>query len=250
MISNKRPRADSEASTMDVAVAEVGDGLQVTPHRPFRSWQNKLTVELPYSSVYQVNISTSSQNARLWRMTSIWDPDYSGTGHQPYQRDTWANMYAYYAVIKCDYEFSITNTNPKDSTDQNTGGAYTNSNWVLATRRITTQPGLLTTASASTDDMFEEKYAENLVIPPGETRTFKGSLTQGDFIKNVVDEDTDNTWVAVGSNPAVDRVLGINLQRMFPASTGESKTTINIMTHTKLVYTVQFADYYFKQVGS
>jgi hypothetical protein len=43
----------------------------------------------------------------IWRLNSLFDPDYSGTGHQPLGFDQWAAFYGSYTVTKCDWELQI-----------------------------------------------------------------------------------------------------------------------------------------------
>lgn len=41
-------------------------------------------------------------------MNSLYDPDYTGTGHQPYQYDQIRTMYQYYLITHCDWEITFT----------------------------------------------------------------------------------------------------------------------------------------------
>ncbi len=43
-----------------------------------------------------------------FRANSIYDPDYSGVGHQPLGRDQFANIYNYYVVLRSRCKFTYT----------------------------------------------------------------------------------------------------------------------------------------------
>lgn len=54
---------------------------------------------------YCQNVQTSVATAYNWQfnLNSIFDPDRTGTGHQPYGHDTLATLYNRYRVIACSY---------------------------------------------------------------------------------------------------------------------------------------------------
>ena len=56
------------------------------------------TAHLIYNDVIQFTSSTGLLNSHLFRCNSIYDPDYTGTGHQPFLSDTWAGMYNHVTV--------------------------------------------------------------------------------------------------------------------------------------------------------
>lgn len=43
-----------------------------------------------------------------FRLNSLYDPDITYTGHQPYQYDQIRNMYSYYLVDTCEWEITFT----------------------------------------------------------------------------------------------------------------------------------------------
>jgi hypothetical protein len=54
--------------------------------------------------------STSGSLAKyIFRINSLFDPDYTGTGHQPLYRDTYAAIYELYAVVSANVKVTIVN---------------------------------------------------------------------------------------------------------------------------------------------
>lgn len=54
---------------------------------------------LRYCQTFQLTSTTSSIVSQVFRANSIYDPDYSGLGHQPMGRDQWAALYNHGVVI-------------------------------------------------------------------------------------------------------------------------------------------------------
>lgn len=74
-------------------------------------------VKLRYVQQIGLDAGAGLASAHVFRANSIFDPDYSGTGHQPLGHDQWAVFYDHYNVIssKCTAQFIATGTN--SSTD-------------------------------------------------------------------------------------------------------------------------------------
>jgi len=105
----KRPRSRSVSVTKRT---EKKKRVSFVP----RTISNKLGSGFPQEKIVDLtyydsfsNITGSSSALAYWifRANSIFDPDYTGTGHQPLGRDQWAAIYANYQVlgssIKCTY---------------------------------------------------------------------------------------------------------------------------------------------------
>jgi len=63
---------------------------------------NKLVTKLRYVDTYALVSTTGSIAKQLLVINSTFDPDSTGTGHQPLYRDTYAGIYNQYSVISCD----------------------------------------------------------------------------------------------------------------------------------------------------
>jgi len=60
---------------------------------------NNQRVTMRYVDRCSLNAGTATGAIQAYRANSIFDPDSTGTGHQPYGRDTWATMFNHYTVI-------------------------------------------------------------------------------------------------------------------------------------------------------
>lgn len=71
---------------------------------------NKALAPIPQRFItkmkYATDVSTDSQGNYKFRLNSTYDPDLTGTGHQPYARDTLATLYNRYRVISCGYRIT------------------------------------------------------------------------------------------------------------------------------------------------
>lgn len=72
---------------------KVKSSLQPIPSRQI--------CKMKYSQAVQTNVG-SAYNYQF-NLNSIYDPDRTGTGHQPYGHDTMATLYNRYRVISCSY---------------------------------------------------------------------------------------------------------------------------------------------------
>jgi len=53
-----------------------------------------------YCDIYQITSTSGSTAKQLFRLNSTYDIDFTGAGHQPLYRDTYAAIYAEYSVVK------------------------------------------------------------------------------------------------------------------------------------------------------
>lgn len=73
-------------------------------------------IKLKYNTLSQLNYS-GTLTAIQFRMNSLFDPDYSGIGHQPYGYDQWAQFYNRYRVYGCAYRITLSNTSTADQVE-------------------------------------------------------------------------------------------------------------------------------------
>lgn len=68
---------------------------------PIGGFRPHTVVRLRYSDVITIDPGSggAGTGVYLFQANNIYDPDYSGTGHQPLYRDTWAGIYASYLVL-------------------------------------------------------------------------------------------------------------------------------------------------------
>ena len=214
-VGNKRRRTndDNQAETTDAqdGATEVGFGLQVTmPKSIPHLYNNNYTVRLTYADTFVKQVECFSNAATqfaTFRTNSIYDPDYAIGGHQPLCRDNWAGMYDYYAVLACHYTLRVWNGAAGAVTYTAVGSNLQN----LSAVSLTVLPTTRATDLVNSGVLYptaEQKNAKTYMITPGaDPLTIKGTLTPGDFVVDAIDQDSDNTWTAVGANPGVDRLL-------------------------------------------
>lgn len=235
--SNKRARNDAADGAM-----EVGNGLQVTiPRSVPHSYNNNYTVRLSYADNFRHDVNYGNPARQVFRTNSIFDPDFTGTGHQPHCRDLWASMYDYYTVLACDIELHFYN----GSIDSNQYTAVGTASQRLGSVQIHTLPTTNSDDYVTTAAVFpiaEMKNVTTNFLIPEDTLTVRRTLTPGDFVVDAKDSDSDNTWVAVGSNPGVPRFFGYCITAaQWAAIAGQAETPFNaIQVYAKLDFTVQF----------
>jgi len=112
-------RSRSSMSSIMSRSTKAGDGTmrrgwsnpqQITSffYDPFPA---RMRAVLRYSETFTLNPAAGSTGHSLWRCGSIFDPNYTGIGHQPYGRDTYASIYNHYTVLKSNIKVTcITNT--------------------------------------------------------------------------------------------------------------------------------------------
>lgn len=74
---------------------------------------NNKMVKMRYCETITLNAGTAGTAGHIFRCNSIFDPNQSGTGHQPLSHDQWALFYNHYRVFgsKITVHFSATNAN-------------------------------------------------------------------------------------------------------------------------------------------
>ena len=238
---SKRARGDAD---MDDGINEAGSGLPITkpPNGVPHCYNNNYTVKLTYADALIHNVSYGAAQHYAFNATSIYDPDFTGVGHQPFFRDMWVSQYDYYSVIKCDYEFTFYNACSDTVTYTAVGTSGQRLGAVLVSLKPTTRIGDINATGNYVYPIAETKGVRNEVLPPEGTMKITGTLTPGDFLVDAKDSDLDETWTAVGSNPAVTRYIGYNISSLLQSSlTGQNEQAFSaIQVFVKLDYTVQF----------
>lgn len=243
----KRPRTDGDITQDDVD--EIGAGLPVTnpPRNVPHGYNNNYTVRLTYADNYRHDITQNGTAGptQIFRMNSIFDPDYTGAGHQPHLRDLWASQYEYYTVLSCEYQIRLYNASGQDPVTYTAVGssAQTIGAVNVAFMATTNVNDLITPATAGfAFPQLEMKNVQNEFLVPQQMVSFTGKLSQGDFLMDASQADSDTTWTAVGANPAVVRYFGYSITpAQWAALVGVNETpNTAIQSQVILNYTVQF----------
>lgn len=235
----------NKRSRLADAAEQVGQGLAVTiPKSVPHLWNNTYTVRLTYADNYRhdVAISGAASAVQTFRMNSIFDPDITGTGHQPLLRDLWASQYDYYAVLQCDYKIRMYNafSDSVTFTAVGTSAQKVGSLNVSLLKQTTNASDY--TSNGLVYPIAEQKNVETRFLIPDDATEFVGSLTQGDFILDAKDSDSDPTWTAVGSNPTIARSFGyVITPAQWTGLVGVSETPYaSVQVQVIIDYTVQF----------
>lgn len=70
---------------------------------------DRLLTRLRYADVKNITSTIGALGTAVFRWNSCYDPDFSGVGHQPLYRDTYASVYDQYAVVRATARFTFVN---------------------------------------------------------------------------------------------------------------------------------------------
>ncbi len=107
-----RRRRQQVATTMPTAHLNLASFKAIDPFPP------QIRRRLKYADLFQLATAASTGNfgaEQRFRVNSLYDPDYSGTGHQPYGYDQISNLYNKYRVDRV--WFKIIFTTPGSAAD-------------------------------------------------------------------------------------------------------------------------------------
>lgn len=195
--------------------------------RPQRTLVNRALHPIPQRFItkmkYSDIFSTSGTVGRL-NLNSIYDPDRTGIGHQPYGFDTLATLYNRYRVISCGWR--IHTVAPLSSTSSN------------PSIQIAAQPANEELSPSTLSEMRENPRAKYIVQNPGAPAVY---LSGKCYIPSLVGRTkaqymADDRYQAMtNANPQELAVLNI------VASTG-ADLLIGWSLNVTLEYTVEFFD--------
>lgn len=113
-------------------------------------------VELKYVDQFILNPTSSSTDNYVFRANSLFDPNYTGAGHQPYGYDQWATFYSSWVVFDATLVYTCTPPNLSTTTPQI-------NNTVLFVTKRRTDP----TAFADINTAIEDPYCMKYVMTSG-----------------------------------------------------------------------------------
>lgn len=197
-------------------------GVNLTKMRTLNPVPQRMIAKHKYASTVQVPISGG---AGLWQinLNSVYDPDRTGTGHQPYGRDTYAQLYNRYRVIGCRYAVAIAPENP---------------NQVCQLVAVPTCSSVIPYPDCAT--AREQPRAKYIVQNPGAPARFvKGyvSLPQLQGLTTTQYMAGDVYQAQTGSNPSELAILNLVC-----SSITDVGGSFSGYLHIELVYTVEWFD--------
>lgn len=155
---------------------------------------DRLMTKLRYFDTGTLVVTAGSLAKQVFRWNSTFDPDLTGTGHQPLYRDTFAGLYNHYAVISATAEVKILNT------DTDT---------IIICGMVNEDDS---SSSSTIDTLCEQSTGQHTILPP-----LAGSLSSHTFRMswdarkklNIDPFVSESYQTAVGSNPTEEQDLVI-----------------------------------------
>lgn len=149
---------------------------------------DSILVKLPYSDTAYTTATGTFGALQKFRLNSIYDPDYSGSGHQPMGYDQWTAIYERYTVIGAKVELQL----------YSTGSEIVD--FVCFPSSFVTDPASIYAAK-------EVKRAWKTIVTPGEKPVKKSFYFDMKKILGQKDLSDDQFKTAIGTNPSDDAYL-------------------------------------------
>ncbi len=86
--------------------------------RPSQIVPDRISTTLTYVDQFVLNATAASTDNYVFRANSLYDPNYTGTGHQPLGYDQWTTFYQNWVVTACSVRFTMTPPNLSTATPQ------------------------------------------------------------------------------------------------------------------------------------
>lgn len=240
----KRGRREGSRKIKRVDLKGVGAGTSIAPIGRYpHLFNDKYTVKLTYADVinHTIDYTTESQ---LFRPFSIFDPDYTNVGHQPFARDLWSSIYGYYCVVEAHAKFHFVNCYSDTVIYTAAGTSSQNVGQICAS---------VTHSTTETDfggdfpsPLLEQKNQISMLLISNTDQkhwNFSKKYTQDDFQVDAKEQNADNVWTAVGSNPSINRFVGYSIAPVQQAAeTGQNETlSIHVQVLVQIDMVVQFS---------
>lgn len=219
--SRKRTKKWPESKTRALATK-----AKLAPSRGLYGLPDEFTTRLRYVDVYTLSSVSGAIAKQVMRLNGLFDPDFTGTGHQPYYFDQLAALYGRYCVIgsKLTAEFSQ-----------------------IANAIATAQPAgpMLVGVTADTDGTIGSTLS-TLLETSGVKTCFMGNQIGGNNVKVLtctfsperdlgVSVDDDTVSSAVTTNPSAQFFGGV-----FMSEQGTATPTA-VMVKIQVEYYVKFS---------
>lgn len=189
----------------------------------------KANVKLKYSATISLNAGANSRAINSFRANSVFDPDFTGVGHQPLGFDQWAAVYGAYRVTKC----TVTARTVPDAASSTTPSGF-----CLMAHNTT---GEITSISAGLHSISEQGDRSKILIGGSFSASVTGKQIQSvsytmDLAKyNGKPLDADDTAV-ISENPANVNLITLVQQSINLNDPGEQTYLVDI------VYDVEFME--------
>jgi len=214
--NTSQKRAVSDGNT-DMALVASQRISRFTP--TVFGFPDKLMSTLRYHSIQGMTSTTGALSTYGFRWNSIFDPDFSSSGHQPLYRDTYAAIYDHYSVVSARAKITFVN----GTTSVIMAGVVTDDD---------------SSPSSTVDTLCEQSHGFHALLTP-----LSGSMSRKEFRVNWsckqvlgIDPFTSETYkTAMASNAAEESYLWMWV-------IDESGNTSTTTTDIELEYDVLFTE--------
>lgn len=97
--SGYKIRTLSKSNTRNIRVPRIRMFSGTTGKQNEFGFPQEMKVKLRYVDSFPLTSTTGGITSTTFRMNSLFDPDFTYTGHQPYGFDQWAALYTTYVVL-------------------------------------------------------------------------------------------------------------------------------------------------------
>jgi hypothetical protein len=179
---------------------------------------DRITTELRYHMTTPLNSTTGSVAKQGFRWNSCFDPDYTGSGHQPLYWDQYTAMYDNYVVSDARAVVKFANAS--------------NAPFIVG---VSTDDD--TTTSSTIDTLCEQNHSMSTLLPPQ-----TGSLSAIEFHPNWNYETVigDNPFASQGAKTAIGAdPAQISLLNCFAATADASSSScyVDVYLYQKVTFT-------------
>lgn len=199
---------------------------KVNVNRALAPFAQRYITKMKYCEA--ISISSTGPQVYKWNLNSVFDPNRSGIGHQPYGHDQLTPIYNRYRVISCSYVISGVDT----------AGRYIQIASLPANEEATI-------ASLTVSEIRENPRARYITQAPNASlKMLKGYVNLASLTgRNKAEYMADDRYSAPASaNPQELMVLNV-----FAQDLADGLNTINTTLNITLTYTVEWFDP--KQLG-
>lgn len=189
-------------------------------NRSLQPFAQRYIARMKYATVAQLNLSNNY--LYQFNINSLYDPDRTGTGHQPYGFDQLAGIYNRYRVISCSYQIT----------------AYSAGAFNGPLRIVTIPTNEATAGWNNVSEVIENPRAKWITqVPGGEQKVLKGKVyipsLMGRTRQQYMADDRFQAQVSV--SPSELAILNIGGGTMLDSST-------DILLSVSLQFKVEFFD--------
>lgn len=164
VVSHKRGSGFIKAQPVqkvEIVKHQKRSGYGSIQRKPFK---DHVIVKMSYAEMFKLATTTGAYNEYIYRLNSIFDPDFTGVGHQPYGFDTYSTIYSKYRVLKVKWHI----TGQMDTT-------------VYSTLTVLPNNSLTSVGSSSLAMETPRSKYKQLVGPGGTPVEIRGTLDLASF---------------------------------------------------------------------